>query len=60
MKLSSTVAQDAYELGKRATELLIQRIEGYQGPGRQVHIPTKLVLRNSTAPPKEDIRPNSL
>lgn len=47
----TTVAQDAVALGKRAAELLIERIEGYDGPPRGEVVPTQLRVRASTAPP---------
>jgi DNA-binding LacI/PurR family transcriptional regulator len=47
----TTVAQDTFALGQRAAELLIERIEGYEGPPRSELIPTHLRERESTAPP---------
>jgi len=47
----TTVAQDPLALGSRAAELLIERIEGYKGPPHQVVLPTRLMVRASTAPP---------
>ncbi len=47
----TTVAQDTYGLGRRAAELLIERIEGYNGPPRQQSMATQLRVRASTAPP---------
>jgi DNA-binding LacI/PurR family transcriptional regulator len=47
----TTVAQDTFMIGKRAAELLIERIEGYNAPTRQEAIPTQLKVRASTAPP---------
>jgi DNA-binding LacI/PurR family transcriptional regulator len=47
----TTVAQDAVALGKRAAELLIDRIEGYAGPPRGEVVPTELRMRASTASP---------
>jgi DNA-binding LacI/PurR family transcriptional regulator len=45
----TTVAQDTYQIGKRAAELLIERIEGYDGPPRWELLPTQLKVRASTA-----------
>jgi GntR family transcriptional regulator of arabinose operon len=45
----TTIAQDALTLGKRATELLIERIQGYSGAARQESLPTELRVRSSTA-----------
>ncbi len=45
------VAQDAHAIGKRGAQLLIERIEGYQGVPRREHLPTHLKVRGSTAPP---------
>ena len=47
----TTVAQDTHELGRRAAELLIERIEGYAGPPRSELLPTRLMVRGSTAKP---------
>jgi DNA-binding LacI/PurR family transcriptional regulator len=47
----TTVAQDGFAMGKRAAELLIGRIEGYDGPLRQEVLPVQLRVRASTAPP---------
>ena len=46
----TTVAQDAITLGRRAAELLIGRIEGYDGPPRGEVVSTELRVRASTAP----------
>lgn len=48
-----TVAiQEAYEMGFQATELLIARLRD-EGPeeGQRIILPTKLLIRHSTAPP---------
>jgi GntR family transcriptional regulator of arabinose operon len=47
----TTVAQNAFALGKCAAELLIDRIEGYSGPPRREYLPTQLRARASTAAP---------
>ncbi len=47
----SSVAQDTFALGRRAAELLIERIEGYEGPPRTELLPTRLMVRATTAPP---------
>jgi DNA-binding LacI/PurR family transcriptional regulator len=47
----TSVAQDALGLGKRAAELLIERIEGYDGPPRAELLPTQLKVRATTCPP---------
>jgi GntR family transcriptional regulator, arabinose operon transcriptional repressor len=45
----TTVAQNSYVIGRRAAELLIERIEGwYSGQPRSVYIPTHLCARAST------------
>jgi LacI family transcriptional regulator len=48
-----TVAtQSAYEMGRRATELLLARLAQTQPtPPQEIVLPTALVLRRSTAPP---------
>jgi len=47
----TTIAQNSFDMGKRAAELLIERVEGYQGPSRQEVLPTQLRVRASTASP---------
>ncbi len=47
----ATVPQDTFVLGRRAAELLIERIEGYDGPPRVEVLPTQLKVRASTASP---------
>jgi len=47
----TTVSQDIFYIGKRAAELLIERIKGYQGPCRKEVIPTQLQIRSTTSRP---------
>src|SRR5258706_5111300 len=47
----TTVSQDPFTIGKRAAELLINRIEGYSGPTHHEIIPTQLHIRSSTSVP---------
>jgi DNA-binding LacI/PurR family transcriptional regulator len=47
----TTVAQDSFTIGKRAAQLLIERLEGYTGKSRFEIIPTQLRIRSSTAVP---------
>lgn len=47
----TTIAQDAHTMGQRATELLMERIHGYNGAAREELLPTELRVRSSTAPP---------
>jgi GntR family transcriptional regulator, arabinose operon transcriptional repressor len=47
----TSVYQYTYYMGKRAAELLIERIEGYQGPQRKEFIPAQLQIRASTGRP---------
>lgn len=49
----TTVAQDTHALGKRAAELLIERIEGYIGPPRSELLPARLIVRASTDKPSD-------
>jgi DNA-binding LacI/PurR family transcriptional regulator len=43
----TTVAQPAYELGRRAAELLLARLEEPGGPPRSVVLEARLVVRDS-------------
>ncbi len=47
----TTVAQDGFAMGRQAAQLLIERMEGYNGPPRQEFLPTQLRIRASAAPP---------
>jgi len=47
----TTVAQDAQRMGHRAAELLIERIQGYDGAAREERLPVVLKVRDSVAPP---------
>jgi len=44
----TTVAQQSYQLGVEAASLLLQRIDGEDGPPRQIRLPTQLVVRGSS------------
>lgn len=48
----TTVNLPLNELGRRAVELLINSLENLDKPGVEIRIPTRLVIRNSTAPAK--------
>lgn len=39
----AVVVQPAYEMGKRATEILIERIEGFRGEARDILLPVQLI-----------------
>jgi LacI family transcriptional regulator len=43
----TVVAQDPYEMGRQAAELLFSRLDGHTGPSRRVLLPTRLVERAS-------------
>lgn len=43
----TTVAQPRLEIGLRAGNLLINRVEGQDGPARHIELPTSLVVRES-------------
>ncbi len=43
----SVIAQDPAALGRRASELLVSRLDGYDGPGRHVVLPTRYLARGS-------------
>lgn len=47
----TTVAQPIFELGRRAAELLLDRLAGLAPPSEVVTLDTELVVRDSTAPP---------
>lgn len=48
----TVAAQPAYEIGRRAAELLLDRIDGDAGAaGQTVVLPFELIIRHSSAPP---------
>ncbi len=48
----TVVAQPAYEIGRRAAELMLERVAGEAGDeGREVLLPSELIIRRSSAPP---------
>jgi LacI family transcriptional regulator len=54
----TVVAQDPVALGRRAAELVFDRLDGYDGPARSAVIPTTLIARGSgeLPPPPADRR----
>lgn len=51
LPLLTTVRQPLQEMGRLATEILIENIEDPQLPPQQIKLPTELIIRESTAPP---------
>jgi DNA-binding LacI/PurR family transcriptional regulator len=51
------VARNVYEIGTCAARLMIERLtsSAHAGPSRTVTIPTRLIVRGSTAPPHREI-----
>jgi LacI family transcriptional regulator len=47
----TSVAQPAYQMGARAADLLLERIQGLQAPARQIVMQTVLKIRDSVAKP---------
>ncbi|MGZ8438489.1 MAG: LacI family DNA-binding transcriptional regulator [Candidatus Limnocylindrales bacterium] len=48
----TVVDQPAYEIGRRGAELLLARLDGrIVGPGREVILPSELIIRRSSGPP---------
>ena len=50
----TVVSQPAYEMGQRATALLLERLAG-NGPAalQDIVLPTQLIVRDSSAPPRD-------
>ncbi len=44
----TVITQRPYEMGRKAVELLLERLKGYKGPAREVRLPVELVVRGST------------
>jgi DNA-binding LacI/PurR family transcriptional regulator len=53
----TTIAQDPFALGQEAARVLLQRIAKPSRAPRQFVLPTHLVVRKSTAPPKNPSTP---
>lgn len=49
----TTVSQDAHEIGRRAAQILLERLDGFSGPSAHHVVPTKLQIRMSTTTPIE-------
>lgn len=47
----SSVYQSPYQLGAAAAQLALDRVQGKDGPGRHLVLPTELRIRESVAPP---------
>ena len=47
----TTISQNAFELGKAASQILIERLRGQVSPPRRHQVPTQLRIRRSTAAP---------
>lgn len=47
----TVVAQPAYQMGRLAAERLVARLDGATHQGRHTRLPTRLIVRDSTAPP---------
>lgn len=48
----TTVTQNAYEIGRVAAQMLLERLEGDTAPAKCHHVPTRLQIRMSTSTPK--------
>jgi LacI family transcriptional regulator len=46
----TTVTKDAHELGKKAFEVLLARMQNPDLPRKRIHGPAKLIIRESTGP----------
>lgn len=51
----TTASQDAYELGRVASRMLLERLDGGDLPPRRYTVPTQLRVRASTAAPFADV-----
>lgn len=55
----TTVAQPIMQMGETASAVLIRHIENAELPPERVVLPTQLVVRATTAPPRQGRRPHS-
>ncbi len=53
----SSVSQSGYQLGTTAARILLDRLEGDQGPAKHIVLETSLKLRHSVAPPPVEAGP---
>jgi len=49
----TTVDQNGREMGKRAAQIILDRLENHTAPQRVEIISAQLIIRASTAPPKQ-------
>ena len=47
----TVMAYDPAEVGRAAAEMLFERLGGYKGPSRRVHVPARLITRGSAEIP---------
>ena len=52
----TTIRQPKNELGQKAAEILLRRVQGDDSPIERLTLPTELVVRESTAPPTDSGR----
>lgn len=50
----TTIRQPRHEMGRRATELLLELLNGEEVPAKRISVQGQLVVRSSTAPPSQD------
>jgi len=43
----TVVAQDLVRIGRTAVDVLVERLDGFDGPPREIRIPTTLIPRGS-------------
>jgi LacI family transcriptional regulator len=53
----TTVRQDTHAMGRKAAELLLRRMVGEAAKAHTVRLAPTLVVRESTAPPSDDLSP---
>jgi DNA-binding LacI/PurR family transcriptional regulator len=51
----TTISQPTYEMGKRAMEAILERVDDPRSAGKIIYFDTQLIVRGSTATPRKEL-----